>query len=227
MSLSSLHTTVSTIELRFILSSFGLSQKNLPVSVFGTVRTAPHQAWVQAREAKEKIVSSPITKLVQAPLVLSHAPIIPQDDFRSPVPVIQQGNCVSTAPVMHHGFCGSNLIPGDIWDRREPLPSIHDTDDVKPSFHDVLFGRGKVKEHPGNILLHSLIDKRRFRYETAPKWGKTVIAEEIVSIIREKCGRFLKCESAKEDESKKWVVVGKDEAREKVAHTFRSKRSTR
>jgi hypothetical protein len=89
-----------------------------------------------------------------------------------------------------------------------------------PSPGDVLFGRGKVKEHPGNIRLHQLIEKRRSRYEVAEKWEKTVIAEEIVAIIKECSGRFLRPTVNGEG----WLEVDKEIAREKVSHTFRSRR---
>ena len=49
---------------------------------------------------------------------------------------------------------------------------------VTPTMFDVLFGRGKVKDHPGNLQLHRLIDARRTRYELSEKWEKT---GEIVS----------------------------------------------
>jgi len=89
-----------------------------------------------------------------------------------------------------------------------------------PSPGDVLFGRGKVKEHPGNVRLHQLIEKRRSRYEVAEKWEKTVIAEEIVAIIKECSGRFLRPTVNGDG----WVEVDKEIAREKVSHTFRSRR---
>jgi hypothetical protein len=92
---------------------------------------------------------------------------------------------------------------------------------VVPARSDVLFGRGKVKEHPGNIRLHELINSKRSWYEMAEKWEKTVIAEEIVAIIRDSQGRFLKVASGDEDG---WIEVDIETAREKVSHTFRSRR---
>jgi hypothetical protein len=89
---------------------------------------------------------------------------------------------------------------------------------VHPKPHDVLFGRGKVKDHPGNIRLHHLIDAKSGRYEVSEKWEKTVIAEEIVAIIKEESGRFLKVDVDG------WLEVDVEVAREKVSHTFRSRR---
>jgi hypothetical protein len=63
---------------------------------------------------------------------------------------------------------------------------------VQPTGNDVLFGRGKTKGHPGNIWLRKIIDQNRSRYKIAEKWEKTVIAEDIVTIVREFSGRFLK-----------------------------------
>jgi hypothetical protein len=176
------------MELHFMLSSFGISAQNLPVSILGTLKTGSHNAWLQGREIKEKCFP------------------------------LDQGNCLSM-------FSGSTFsqLPGPL--SSSQCIGIGTSRAVAPSCNDVLFGRGKVKGHPGNILLHRLIDERRLRYERAPKWGKTVIANEIVSIIKEKCGRFLKIENPSNKKSRTWVVVGMDGAREKVAHTFRSKRS--
>jgi hypothetical protein len=91
---------------------------------------------------------------------------------------------------------------------------------MTPGTFDVLFGRGKVKDHCGNIVLHKLLADRQNRYEAAERWEKTVIAEEIVSMIRERGGRFLK-----PDKMCQWVEVDSEAAREKVSHTFRSRRT--
>jgi hypothetical protein len=91
---------------------------------------------------------------------------------------------------------------------------------LTPSSVDVLFGRGRVKEHPGNMRLHQLVGKRSSRYEVAEKWEKTVIAEEIVVIIKESSGRFLRPIFSGQG----WLEVDKEVAREKVSHTFRSRR---
>jgi hypothetical protein len=92
----------------------------------------------------------------------------------------------------------------------------------QPRKFDVLFGRGKVKDHYGNVYLHQLIAMKSDRYEAAERWEKTIIAEEIVAIIRENGGRFLK---PTKDTSNPWMEVNHEVAREKVAHTFRSRRS--
>ena len=193
----------SIMELHFLLSSFGISPQNLPVSVLGTLKTGSHNAWLRHREAKETIGGFNFEPL-KFPSEDSSALISDQDDYEP-------------------GPMGGTTLA-----KRGPLPpsvfaNIDMSSRVLPSSNDVLFGRGKAKEHPGNILLHNLINERRLCYEMAPKWGKTEIAEEIVSIIQEKSGRFLKFSHQKGERI--WVIVSKDGAREKVAHTFRSKRS--
>ncbi|KAG7369630.1 hypothetical protein IV203_027376 [Nitzschia inconspicua] len=102
----------------------------------------------------------------------------------------------------------------------ESSPSSPNTNGL--SNFDVLFGRGKVKDHYGNIYLHKLIAMNQDRYEAAERWEKTVIAEEIVSIIRDRGGRFLK--PSKVNAIQTWEVVDIEAAREKVSHTFRSRR---
>jgi hypothetical protein len=188
------------MELHFLLSSFGISPHNLPVSILGTLKTGSHVAWLQRREEMEKIGSF-IFDSRKVPCDVSSTWISDQhDDGSGPTTLEIQG------PLSPSMFTNSDISGA-----------------VTPCRNDVLFGRGKAKEHPGNILLHNLINERRLRYEMAPKWGKTEIAEEIVSIIQEKSGRFLKFSYQRGERI--WVIVGKDGAREKVAHTFRSKRS--
>jgi hypothetical protein len=97
----------------------------------------------------------------------------------------------------------------------EPPPYVG----ISPAPKDVLFGRGKlIKDHPGNVVLHRLEEERMLKYEMASKWEKTVIASEIMAIIKEEDGRFLKMEDGS------WVEVDSDVAREKVSHAFRSLR---
>lgn len=52
--------------------------------------------------------------------------------------------------------------------------------------------RGKVKDHYGNIYLHQLISMKHQQYEIAERWEKTVIADGIVSAIRERGVRFIR-----------------------------------
>jgi hypothetical protein len=90
---------------------------------------------------------------------------------------------------------------------------------LSPTPNDVLFGRGKViKEHPANIALYRLADERMLEYEMSSKWEKTVTASEILAMIKERHGRFLKMEGGN------WVEVDGEVAREKVTHVFRSQR---
>jgi hypothetical protein len=106
-------------------------------------------------------------------------------------------------------------------------------DSCSPRQFDVLFGRGKVKDHFGNIHLHKLIGLQQDRYDAAERWEKTVIAEEIVSVIRGRDGRFLKLIAVAGNSTskhypcskKRWVEVDPETAREKVSHTFRSRRT--
>ena len=192
--------TASIMELHFLLSSFGISPQSLPVSILGTLKIGSHTAWLQRRQEKEDIGDFFFDQR-KVPCDVSSTWISDQhDDEPGPTTFEIQG---SLSPLMFTNTDNSRA--------------------VTPCRNDVLFGRGRAKEHPGNVLLHNLINERRLRYEMAPKWGKTEIAEEIVSIIQEKSGRFLKYSHQRGERI--WVIVGKEGAREKVAHTFRSKRS--
>jgi len=88
--------------------------------------------------------------------------------------------------------------------------------------NDVLFGKHKqIREHPGNRDFCILVQTYQVEYEQATKFGKTAIAERIVSLIHaEYGGRFLKFNK---DEAS-WDEVGRYAAREKISHYFRQLR---
>ena len=88
-----------------------------------------------------------------------------------------------------------------------------------PRRFDVLFGKGKnVSQHTGNLRAAHIASMNRKAYEEAGKFGKTLVAEKIVKLIKESYGRFLKLE---EDG---WVEVDGDTARDKISHFFRRMR---
>jgi hypothetical protein len=91
---------------------------------------------------------------------------------------------------------------------------------IVPRRFDVLFGRGKnAREHTGNLRASHLVEMHKVKYEKANKHEKTEIADRIVSIIHESCGRVLKWE----DDG--WSEVDHDGGREKISHFFRHLRS--
>jgi hypothetical protein len=90
-----------------------------------------------------------------------------------------------------------------------------------PGRNDVLLGRGKgFQQHIGNVRYRHLIEEHLTQYESVSKIGKKELTEEVVEIIKEASGRFLKEDSAG------WAEVGDDVARFKVSHAFRSMRCT-
>ena len=89
-----------------------------------------------------------------------------------------------------------------------------------PSKFDILLGRGKhSREHPGNIRLASLLEQNLDKYNKAPKFVKQRIADEIVSTLQSKGGRFLK-----QRDNLKWEEVDDQVAVKKVSHDFRTVR---
>jgi hypothetical protein len=85
---------------------------------------------------------------------------------------------------------------------------------------DVLCGRDKLSHaHCGNKRFRHIIEMNREAYQTAPtRERKTNITGQIVSMVRECGGRFLKVDDA----TGEWVDVGDTYAREKVSHALRS-----
>ena len=103
-------------------------------------------------------------------------------------------------------------------------------DRVIPTSSDVLLGRGRpFHNHLGNKRLTSLIEQHKARYDEAgTTYGKkNNICEEVVDMVHEAGGRFLRKQDAKsqtndESEAAGWEVVGRDLAREKISHGFRT-----
>ena len=94
---------------------------------------------------------------------------------------------------------------------------------------DVLLGRGRpFHNHPGNVVFRNLIHSRIDEFETANKARKTEITKEVMEMVKESSGRFLKPAS---DRTKvtplncsEWEHLDDHAARLKVAFTFRSVR---
>jgi hypothetical protein len=90
---------------------------------------------------------------------------------------------------------------------------------VVPGPYDVLFGRGKfTQDNVGNQRYRQIIASFRERYENALKVEKTIIAKDIVRIVEESGGRFLK------QTGEGWIEASSDLARDKISHSFRNRR---
>lgn len=109
----------------------------------------------------------------------------------------------------------------------------------RPNSFDVLCGRGKaIQSHPGNIILHRIVDKECERYHSAPRLNRRSIANEIVQAIKNSKqrfeqqipGRFIRQEKDHGDAGggghggAYWKEISEDEARDKVSHCFRARR---
>jgi hypothetical protein len=100
----------------------------------------------------------------------------------------------------------------------------------RPEPFDVLCGRGKpIQKHPGNIIIHRIVDEQCERYHTAPRQRKRGIADEIVQAIKKSKrleqqlpGRFIRRE--RDDRGAYWKEISDDAARDKVSHCFRARR---
>ena len=100
-----------------------------------------------------------------------------------------------------------------------------------PSPNDVLFGKGSpVQNHIGNKKLRRLVLDCQKSYEKAEKGTKLMVAQEIVDIVLESSGRFLKASEDIIDENTAsgygctWINVDNDSARTKVSAMFRTLR---
>lgn len=90
---------------------------------------------------------------------------------------------------------------------------------VVPGQYDVLMGRGKIVESPGNNHLRYLISVHFDRYDTAARCEKNVVCLWVLGMIEKKGGMFLK-----KDGQKGWVRIPESKAVDKISHDFRNYR---
>lgn len=75
--------------------------------------------------------------------------------------------------------------------------------------------------HIGNMCYRKLIRDCTETYDNVTYPQKKIITDEIVNIVKQSSGRFLKYSGVG------WLEVGDDVARLKVSHTFRGVRRTK
>lgn len=106
-----------------------------------------------------------------------------------------------------------------------PKPQVAPTTDdsaerttiTVPGRFDVLLGKtGQARDHTGNRRAAHICEMYFDVYERATKFQKTVVAEKILSIVRESGGRFLK-----RGPDQLWVEADDMAARNKISHLFR------
>ena len=89
-----------------------------------------------------------------------------------------------------------------------------------PDQKDVLCGKGKsIQNHIGNIRFRQLVQDCRSTYDNADSDEKKRMTLEVLEIVKQSGGRFLKDES-----ELGWIEVDNETARLKVSSTFRSAR---
>lgn len=88
---------------------------------------------------------------------------------------------------------------------------------------DVLSGsRGRlVQAHSGNKQYLHLVESFLVRYEEVSKFEKTVFAQTVLRIVKERGGRFLK---QGKNAPGGWKEINDDEAHQKISHAFRNRR---
>ncbi|CAJ1939496.1 unnamed protein product [Cylindrotheca closterium] len=88
-----------------------------------------------------------------------------------------------------------------------------------PSEYDVLLGRGTpIQNFIGNKRLRSLVLDFQKQYEKAPKGIKIAIAQEIVHLVYQASGMFLK------RDGETWITANNYTAKDKVSALFRTNR---
>jgi hypothetical protein len=98
--------------------------------------------------------------------------------------------------------------------------------------NDILIGRGMSGScHPGNIFFRGLIEERRARYTSSSRRNiKKKIAEEIVAIVKQSKGRFLRPIMSPDEatelgitmEAKAWIIVNEAAIKQRIKQKLRN-----
>jgi hypothetical protein len=141
---------------------------------------------------------------------------------------------VDAFPIKHDEDDVSLLDNHNSWlTRRKKLEVLDNTSDDKherghawisePGPLDVLMGRGlKAQVHPGNLRYRNIIAERQEVYNKSLIYEKTVMTMEIVRLIKESGGRFLR----RDGWYAGWKLVDDKAARVKVSSAFRDRRKS-
>jgi hypothetical protein len=101
----------------------------------------------------------------------------------------------------------------NVYQAQERIVELHD--------NDVTCGRGKpAEDHAGNKWYLDRVKERRIAYNQAKsQLSKRLVAEEVVDLVRNRGGRFLKQDPG----TKLWKDVGNDKAIAKTGKALREK----
>lgn len=92
-----------------------------------------------------------------------------------------------------------------------------------PCSYDVLSGTGSwVQTFDGNKRMRRIVADKYKAYEKAEKGKKASVAQEVVDMVLESSGMFLK---QADDGGDYWLEVDNDSARTKVSAAFRTMRN--
>lgn len=102
--------------------------------------------------------------------------------------------------------------------RKEKSPSVKNYIEGNPNEKDVLMGRGgRSNHHPGNARYLEAKLTIQPRYRKATKEEKTGISQELVDVVKNWGGRFVKLD----DTNQRWYEVDNVTARKKASQTLR------
>lgn len=109
-----------------------------------------------------------------------------------------------------------NLRGFDFDNEHEETSATKEANTSEIGENDVLCGRGGLSNaHVGNRQFRQIVSDHQEEYLGARKRDKIVIAQRIVSIIKDSGGRFLK------REGDKWVPISDKKAQEKTSQALR------
>jgi hypothetical protein len=194
------------LEIHYKLMSFGLPSKAIPVDPSGVYKPGAYFKWL----ATQRAIEMGATKNQPSDDAISNQQLAAALELCTPSLDLQ-------ALVLANAL---DLDPERIAEDNAS-EAVNDVKMLEPGRFDVVFGRGRgAQERPGNARFRVLVDMHIEKYERANKFGKTEIANDIIRIIGESSGRFLK-----KSDGAAWEVVDDLTVRAKVSHAFRARRA--
>jgi hypothetical protein len=239
----------SDTECQYALATFGIPMSLLTVTSRGDILVEDHLQWMyrqREREKKDSVGDTTVTTTTTAATAASTmARTIPTHGVQD----YPQAVLVLRSPAISVVTAEEDDEDAHINRRSKTTHDYdgHSSDRAAGGLvddRDVLFGKGRgIQERPGNMRYRQLIESNMEIYNKSSKLKKRNVCEDIVRIILESGGLFLKQEEPQEQKQPRgadkmnrgkftsvgsnvqWVMVDHEAALQKVFHGFRNKRS--
>ena len=203
-------------DIMFWLQTFGIPTKLIPLSEDGNIIFDQNISMWEKRRCLEQTTtttSSSPSSVSPSPIPSPSPSLITVETTTSSTTTTQN----ATAAITGTGKVKSTTTTTTTSSATKTKTTTTTANHVGvPGRFDVLLGRGKAcHDHPGNVRLRHLVEEWADIYSCSCKKQKTRVTREILEMISNSSGRFLK------ESDSGWIEVSQEVARLKVSHVFR------